>query len=580
MDPPPEGCPLCGSTWGDLWIEVQGQTEFFCCRMCADQWLTIIDRVKAGADWPHVDRIDVEGNRWGRTCEAHFEERSFRFFVVFTPEGALRKFDPLEPLATVPADEAEVRDEATSSASSAGEAESRADVAAEEELSPDLGDDRDAPAVPDAPEGDEAPDEASDTPIEAPAYASPAADGPGVAEELHPGLREQLTHEANDFPNLLEIPVEEARQVVRKMAREVDDLAGEPPAVAMLKTSSFALPDHRVPVRVYLPTNGEEPFPVVVYLHGGGWVFGDLDTHDSLCREIANRSYCAVVSVAYRRSPEHKFPEPLEDCYGAVRWVAEPMTAARLQIDPERIAVAGDSVGGTMAAAVCLLARERNGPKISAQVMLCPVTAYEPDTPSFRRFQSGFGLEATFLPWMWSQYLRGPEDAADPHAVPARATDLAGLPPCLVITGEVDLLRDEGEEYRGTAARIGRRRPGHPLPEDAAQLPGLPGPRRRGLGGPRRGRRVAAPDLRTVRCAAASVARRPVVADGVGELGPAPPAGVMVEVPPVEHEALELRPVDLGHEVALGTGRPRGCRRRSGCRQSTSRTSVPRRSAW
>ncbi|MCI4360586.1 MAG: alpha/beta hydrolase, partial [Thermoplasmata archaeon] len=207
------------------------------------------------------------------------------------------------------------------------------------------------------------------------------------------------------------------------------------------------LPDHRVPVRVYLPTTGEPPFPVVVYYHGGGWVFGDLDTHDSLCREIGNRSACAVVSVGYRRSPEHKYPEPLEDCYGAVQWVADPGTAVRLQIDPGKIAVAGDSVGGNMAAVVCLLARERQGPAISAQVLICPVTAHEPDTPSYRENATGYGLEGSFMPWMWTQYLRGPEDAADPHVAPLRARDLGHLPPALGITAEYDLLRDEGEEY-------------------------------------------------------------------------------------------------------------------------------------
>jgi acetyl esterase len=397
--------------------------------MCADQWLTMIDRVKAGAGWPRVDRIDVSGGRWGRTGEAHYQDEAFRFFVVFTPEGALRRFDRLEPLALVAGDspEAEV------------------DVADPSETEPTVEEEPSDDVI--------GADEAIAEPAEAaePTTAEPENETvepvPPVEGELHPDLLERLAHESNDFPSLLEVPVEEGRQLVRKMSRETDDLAGEPPAVAMLKTSSFAMPDHRVPVRVYLPTNGEEPFPVVVYFHGGGWVFGDLDTHDSLCREIANRSYCAVVSVGYRRSPEQKFPGPLEDCYGAVGWVADPATATRLQIDPERIAVAGDSVGGTMAAVVARLARERTGPKVSAQVLICPVIAHEPDTPSYREFAHGFGLEASFLPWMWTQYLRGPEDAADPNAVPARAEHLAELPPALIITGECDLLRDEAEEY-------------------------------------------------------------------------------------------------------------------------------------
>jgi acetyl esterase len=430
-DPPPEGCPLCGSTWGDWWQEVQGASEFFCCSMCADQWLTMIDRVKAGAGWPRVDRIEVQGNRWGRTCDAQYGEESYRFFIAFTPEGVLRRFDALEPLPTVPTDEPAVEG-AAPSGELAEPAESDGDVEAAD--------------VPEEPAAGPAEEELP-PPVEAEPTGGPAEETTGVEGELHPDLVDRIAHETDDFPNLTEVPLEEARQAVRKMARETDDLAGEPPAVAMLKTSSFALPDHRVPVRVYLPTNGAEPFPVVVYFHGGGWVFGDLDTHDTICREIANRSYCAVVSVGYRRAPEHKFPDPIEDCYGAVRWVADPMTAVRLQIDPQKIAVAGDSVGGTMAAVVARLARERHGPTISAQVLICPVTAYEPDTPSFRQYAHGFGLDESFLPWMWAQYLRGPEDAADPHAVPARQEDLSELPPALIVTGECDLLRDEGEEY-------------------------------------------------------------------------------------------------------------------------------------
>ena len=331
-DPPPEGCPLCGSTWGDLWQEVQGRSEFFCCQMCADQWVTMIEKVREGTGWPRVDSIDIEGNRWGRTCEAHHEGASYRFFVVFTPEGDLRRFDPLEPLPVLPAGTEEPGAEETEPA----------ETEAEEP----------APTT----EGAEVQGEALESPegeVEAPEVGAAAP----AESELPAAIRDQIAHESRDFPSLLEIPVDEARQVVRKISRETDDLAGEPAAVGMLKTSSFALPDHRVPVRVYLPTNGDEPFPVVVYFHGGGWVFGDLDTHDSLCREIAQRSWCAVVSVAYRRSPEHKYPAAIDDAYAAVQWVADPATAARLQIDPERIAVAGDSVGGNLAAVVCLIAR-------------------------------------------------------------------------------------------------------------------------------------------------------------------------------------------------------------------------------
>jgi len=429
--------------------------------MCAEQWVTMIDRVRAGTGWPRVDRIDIEGNRWGRTCEARHGDASYRFFIVFTPEGTLRRFDPLEPLPLVPADGTEEEGAAAGDevAADGTGPDGAADAVVEEtdRTSETEGAETIGPTEAGETEVTEAPETAEG---DATATTEEEAGAPGA--QLHPDLRAQIDHEGTDFANLLEVPIEEARQTVRKIARETDDLAGEPPAVAMLKTSSFALPDHRVPVRVYLPTNGDEPFPAVLYFHGGGWALGDLDTHDSVCREIANRSYCAVVSVGYRRSPEHKFPEPLDDCYGALQWVADPATAARLQIDPDRIAVAGDSVGGNMAAVVCVLSRDRGGPKISAQVLICPVTAYEPDTPSYREFAEGFGLSVSFMPWMWTQYLRGPEDAADPHVVPLRARDLARLPTALVITAECDILRDEGEEYgerlraAGTQAQVTR----------------------------------------------------------------------------------------------------------------------------
>ncbi len=437
--------------------------------MCADQWVTILDRVKERTGWPIVDSVEVSGNRWGRTCDAHHADESFRLFVVFTPEGTLRRFDALEPLPTVSPEADEPAPPATADAAELPDAlhgtegeemlapePHEVDAVAPEEAprtevaltGPEPTEEPAAdPSLVDEETTEPAAPEATESPPTAAAFTVDEAEPISPGSGLDPRLADQLRHESEDFPNLLELPVDEGRQIVRRIVRETDDLAGGPAAVAMLKTSSFALPDHRVPVRVYLPTNGEAPFPVVVYLHGGGWVFGDVDTHDSVCREVANRSECAVVSVGYRRSPENKFPDALEDCYGAVQWLADAGTAARLQTDPGKIAVAGDSAGGNMAAVVCLLARERSGPPISAQVLICPVTAHEPDTPSYRENATGNGLEAAFMPWMWAQYLRTPEDANDPHVAPLRARDLSRLPPALVITAECDLLRDEGEEY-------------------------------------------------------------------------------------------------------------------------------------
>jgi acetyl esterase len=235
--------------------------------------------------------------------------------------------------------------------------------------------------------------------------------------------------------------------LVREIARETDTLAGGAPAVSQLRTTSFPQPGHRVPARVYTPTDGSAPFPALIYFHGGGWVFGDIDTHDSVCREIANRGRCVVISVGYRRAPEHKFPEPVDDCFGAVQWATDPATAAHLEIDPARVAVGGDSAGGTLAAVVTQLAKAANGPRLVGQVLICPVTAYYPDTASYRENATGFGLEESFMPWMWEHYLRTPADGHDPRVAPILAPDVSGLPPAIVITAECDLLRDEGERY-------------------------------------------------------------------------------------------------------------------------------------
>lgn len=264
---------------------------------------------------------------------------------------------------------------------------------------------------------------------------------------LHPKLEERLVDEAARFPDLTAVPVDEAREVVRDLAVETDRLAGGAPSVALVRDTSFRAGDHRVRVRVYSPPEAESTPPVVAYFHGGGWVFGDLDTHDSICREIANRALASVVAVDYRRSPEHRFPAAYDDCLAAVRWLAGEPVATRLGFDPTRIALAGDSAGGNLAVGVARALRSPEGPRPAAMVLICPVVDHLPDLPSYSEFATGFGLEGTFLPWMWTQYLRSPEDVADPRVTPARATDLAGLPRTLMQTAECDLLRDEGERF-------------------------------------------------------------------------------------------------------------------------------------
>lgn len=199
-----------------------------------------------------------------------------------------------------------------------------------------------------------------------------------------------------------------------------------------------------IPVRIYWPA-APGPLPALVCLHGGGWVIGDLDGYEGICRVIANGAGCLVVSVDYRLAPEHPFPCAPEDTYAATCWVADH--AAELGADPRRIAVAGDSAGGNLAAVCALMARDRGGPDLVFQLLLYPVTDHAFDTTSYRDNGEGYFLETVTMRWYWRQYLGSGGDGADPYASPLRALDLAGLPPALIVTAGYDPLRDEGEAY-------------------------------------------------------------------------------------------------------------------------------------
>jgi acetyl esterase len=207
-----------------------------------------------------------------------------------------------------------------------------------------------------------------------------------------------------------------------------------------------------LPVRVYWPEPSQTqdaPPPVVVFFHGGGWVLCNLETHDAACRGLANAAECVVVAVDYRLAPEHKFPAAVEDAFAATKWVTEH--AAELGVDPLRVVVAGDSAGGNLAAAVCLMAKELGGCRPAYQVLIYPVTNYAFETASYRDNAEGYMLTRSAMIWFWDQYLARPEDGSHPYASPLRAADLSGLPPALVLTAEYDPLRDEGEAY---AARL------------------------------------------------------------------------------------------------------------------------------
>jgi acetyl esterase len=206
-------------------------------------------------------------------------------------------------------------------------------------------------------------------------------------------------------------------------------------------------PTGEVRVRVVRPPDVTGALPVVLYIHGAGWVFGDAHTHDRLIRELATQARAAVVFPEYTRSPEAKYPTALEESYAVARWVADH--GADHQLDGSRLAVAGDSVGGNLAAALTLLAKERGGPRIVEQVLFYPVTDASFDTRSYRQFAEGYFLRRDAMMWFWDQYTRDASDREQVTASPLRATteQLTGLPPALVITGEADPLRDEGEAY-------------------------------------------------------------------------------------------------------------------------------------
>ncbi len=207
-----------------------------------------------------------------------------------------------------------------------------------------------------------------------------------------------------------------------------------------------------VPVRIYSPGEGGGR-PALLFFHGGGFVTGDIESHDPLCREIANRADCVVVSVDYRLAPEHRFPAAPEDCYAALRWVAEH--GAEIGVDTTRLAIAGDSAGGNMAAVVALLCLERGGPALRHQVLIYPVIDPSCDSASQHENGSGYMLTQTTMRWFWAQYLNDESEASLPTVCPMRAERVDGLPPTTVLTAEFDPLRDEGETYAAKLTEAG-----------------------------------------------------------------------------------------------------------------------------
>ncbi|RSM83453.1 esterase [Amycolatopsis sp. WAC 01375] len=262
---------------------------------------------------------------------------------------------------------------------------------------------------------------------------------------LEPAAQAFVEATANP-PFLFQLPPEEGRKAV-------DEVQGgdvELPAADVETTHVDG-----VEVRIVRPRGVTGPLPVIVYIHGAGWVFGNFHTHERLVRELAVGAGAAVVFPEYDRSPEARYPVAIEQNYAVAKWVAEH--GAENGLDSTRIAIAGDSVGGNMTAALTLMAKQRGDVTFRQQVLFYPVTDANFDTESYKQFADGYFLALEGMKWFWDQYTTDPAQRAEITASPLRASldELAGLPPALVITGEADVLRDEGEAYAAKLRQAG-----------------------------------------------------------------------------------------------------------------------------
>ena len=261
-----------------------------------------------------------------------------------------------------------------------------------------------------------------------------------MADEPHPEavkVLEQL--DALGAPDLHTLSVDGARELHESFR---DAGAGED--VAHVRDLAIDGPGGDLPIRIYRP-DGDPPFPTIVWFHGGGFVLGTLDTADPTCRTLANATGGVVVSVDYRRAPEHPFPAAVEDCYAATEWTMDNLET--LKGDPDRVAVGGDSAGGNLAAVISLLSRDRDGPNLAYQLLVYPTVSAENDWPSYEENAEGYFLTLETMIWFRDHYFDSDIHHANPYANPLEASDLSGLPPATVVTAGFDPLRDEGIAY-------------------------------------------------------------------------------------------------------------------------------------
>lgn len=244
-------------------------------------------------------------------------------------------------------------------------------------------------------------------------------------------------------PDFADLPPAECRQFFRDFLAMVD---APPPDSVTFEDRTIPGPGGDLPIRVYRPKNADGSCPVLLYLHGGGWVLGGLDEYHGVCSNLSAKTGCAVVAVDYRLAPEHRFPAAIDDCYAALEWIAA--NASEIGADASRIAVAGDSAGGTMASVLTLMARDQGGPEIKLQVLVYPgASPRSSGYPSYEQYGEGYLLTTRSMRWFREHYLGREEPFDDFRAAPLLADNLGGLPPALVLIGTYDPLRDEGIDY-------------------------------------------------------------------------------------------------------------------------------------
>lgn len=258
----------------------------------------------------------------------------------------------------------------------------------------------------------------------------------------------------NDFEGIYSLGVDKMREWY---AKSWDDFKGDVEEVGLVVNQVVQTSVRDTPIRIYYPKTEKNIYPVFVWIHGGGFVLGNIEVYDSICRKITNNVNCAVISIDYGLAPEHKFPGPVEECYQVIRWISANGRGGKLKIDPERIAIGGDSAGGNLSAVISQLARERREFTLVYQVMINTVFDLLGKTKPISRVENakGYRLTAKGNEWFMSLYLNDLSEAENPLASPLLADNFKNLPDACIITSEYDILRDEGEDYARRLSEAG-----------------------------------------------------------------------------------------------------------------------------